>query len=81
MARGWESKEVESQIEAAEARQREKQQPRLTAQQTAVKAKRESLRLDRKRIENEMEKARHPRHQQMLRDALAHLDAKLAELE
>lgn len=80
MARGWESKEVESQIEAAEAREREKLQPKLTPEQMEHKAKRDALLLDRKRVEGELSRARHPRHQQMLREALAHLDQKLAEL-
>lgn len=81
MARGWESKEIESQIEAAEARERDRLQLRLTAEQMERKARRDSLLLDRKRIENELERARHQRHRQMLEEALAHLDSRLAGLE
>ncbi|MBI3683528.1 MAG: hypothetical protein HY235_24395 [Acidobacteria bacterium] len=80
MARGWESKSVESQMEAAEARGRGQQQPRLSAAQIERKARHDSLLLDRKRVLHDLEKARHPRHQQMLREALAYLDRKLAGL-
>ncbi len=81
MARGWESKEIESQIDAAEAREQEKLRPKLTPEQMARQARRESLLLDRKRIEGELERARHPRHRAMLQEALAHLDQRLAETE
>jgi putative heme iron utilization protein len=80
MARGWESKSVESQIESAEARDLLRKQPQLTAEQMARKAKRESLELDRKRVLRDLEAARHPRHKEMLKQALAHLDKLLAEL-
>lgn len=80
MALGWESKSVESQIESAEERERLRKQPQLTAEQVALRARRESLELDRKRVLRDLEAARHPRHQQMLKEALAHVEKLLAEL-
>jgi hypothetical protein len=80
MARGWESKSVESQIESAEGRSPPRKQPELTAEQMARKAKRESIELDRKRVLRDLEAARHPRHRAMIQEALAHLDKLLAEL-
>lgn len=79
MARGWESKSVEEQMDAAEQRARERAAPQLSAEEIAVKARRDSLLLDRKRIEQDLARARHPRHREMLQQALAHLDARLAE--
>ncbi|MBL8228391.1 MAG: hypothetical protein JNL98_07940 [Bryobacterales bacterium] len=81
MARGWESKSVESQIESAEERGRLRSQPQLTPEQLALRAKRETLELDRTRVLRDLEAARHPRHQQMVRDALAHVEKLLADLD
>ena len=80
MARGWESKGVEAQIESAEERAKSAQEQTLSLEQIAERARRESLEMDRTRILNEIAAARHPRHRQMLEGALAHLDARLAEL-
>lgn len=78
MARGWESKSVESQIEDAE--RREKGAP-MTQQERDRRIQREHLLLERSRILAEMEAARHPRLKALLQPALAHLNARLAELE
>lgn len=80
MARGWESKSVESQIEFAEDRAKAAQELKVSMDQIAEQSKRESIQMDRRRILNEIDAARHPRHRQMLQDALAHLDARIAEL-
>lgn len=79
LARGWESKSVESQME--DARERRSAEPRISIEQVELAAKRSSILLDRKRIQREMENARHPRHREMLSEALRHLDEKLAKLE
>jgi hypothetical protein len=78
MARGWESKSVESQIEEREARHASS-----TVIDPAVverKRQRESLQLSRTRILNDLERAQHPQHRATLQAALSHLDDKLAEL-
>ncbi len=79
MSRGWESKSVEEQqAEAASS----KNQPKLrfTPEQIAQKQERESLLLSRKRIQGQIASARNVRHRQMLEDALADLDSKIAQL-
>jgi hypothetical protein len=53
----------------------------MTAEQVAKLRAKSALLLSRKRVLADLGKARHPRHQQTLRAALAHLDKKLAELE
>ena len=80
MARGWESKSVEAQIESAEDRAKAAIERQVSLEQLAERAKRESIEMDRRRILNEIQAARHPRHRQMLEDALAHLNARIAEL-
>jgi hypothetical protein len=81
MARGWESKSVESQMEeAAETRRAAAQHVPLTPDQIRVARERESLELSRKRVLQEIEAAKHIRHQLQLEAALKHLDQRLREL-
>jgi len=79
MARGWESKSVEEQ--QAEARTiRDPSQPKLTPSQIRKKQRIESLTLSRKRVEQQLAAAHEPRHQEMLRRALADLDAQIRQI-
>jgi hypothetical protein len=81
MARGWESKSVESQIESREASDGSRGSHKLTSEQAERLRLRESLLLSRTRVLRDLKEARNPRYQQMLRESLAYLDAKLADLE
>ena len=80
MARGWESKSVEAQIEEALA----KPQPGtaiLTPAETVRLREREGLLLHRTRVLHDIAAARNPRYQEVLKAALAHLDERLAQTE
>jgi hypothetical protein len=79
MARGWESKSVESQQESAAAvrstpSQGDDPQARLRQQE------RGDLELSRTRILRELAAAVHPRHREQLEAALRYLDSKIAEI-
>jgi len=76
MARGWESKSVESQQEAREARS---QQDGDRGQLEARK-KRESVEMSRRRVMSELEKSRSDVHRAALTNALHHLDEELKKL-
>jgi hypothetical protein len=76
MARGWESKSVESQIGDREARLEKDARPATTA----ADRERESLNLTRKRVLRDLWNAKHTRHREQLLAALRHLDDKLAGL-
>ena len=78
MARGWESKSVESQQEAAERPR--VQGPPVTAEQAARKAERDTLMLARTRAFADLQKACVPAHRAMLEQAIAHLDRRLEAL-
>ena len=80
MARGWESKSVESQQDAAEERRALEQREKLPPEEVERRQKRESLLLSRARVIHDLENATSPRYRETLQAALAHLDAKLAEL-
>ena len=79
MARGWESKSVESQIESAQSESKSGS-PRLTPEETARLRERESLELSRRRVLRDLDSAANPRYREILQSALAHLDRRLAEL-
>jgi hypothetical protein len=81
MARGWESKSVESQIESAEDRAALAKAPRLTPEETERKQKRESLLLTRVRVMHDLETSKNPGYRKTLEAALKHLDDKLATLK
>jgi hypothetical protein len=80
MARGWESKSVESQIESAGSLRENTTVPQ-SAEQREKQAKRDSLLLTRRRVLHDLETAQNARYRATLEQALAHLDGKLAELE
>ncbi len=80
MARGWESKSIEGQIEAFESERRLASQPQLNKEQVELQRQREALLLSRTRVLHDLEQTRVPRRRKILEASLAHLDAKLAAL-
>ncbi|HJS97626.1 MAG TPA: hypothetical protein VJ756_00945 [Terriglobales bacterium] len=79
MARGWESKAVEAQVEAASEEPAEAK-PRLSAEQLENRRRKDSLTLARAQVRQQLEASSNPRHRSMLESALADLDSELAQL-
>lgn len=77
MARGWESKSVESQIEDADRSDRTEP---LTPEQREIRRKRESLELSRRRVLHDLETAGLPVRRASLEHALAFLDEEIGKL-
>lgn len=77
MARGWESKSVESQQSEPEPVQGK---AKLTAEETERVRKREGLELSRARIVRELESARSDVHRTALQNALTFLEEEIAKL-
>jgi hypothetical protein len=77
MARGWESKSVEAQIELASERDL---RPAAGAAEREVIRQRESLQLDRSRVLREISECRNPRYRELLNKSLGHLDEQLRGL-
>lgn len=77
MARGWESKSVESQQseDVADGAKR-----RMSAEELERERKRESLELSRARVQRELEGARSVVHRTALTNALAYLEEELRKL-
>lgn len=77
MARGWESKSVESQ-------QSERRTPEIAARQSRDEIerarKREGLEMSRRRVQNELETSRTATHRAALEHALRYLDDEIGKL-
>jgi hypothetical protein len=80
MARGWESKDVESQVEAARSVVGQSEKGKRDPQQKKRDGERQQLELSRTRILNDLQAASNPNHRKALEAALAHLDQKLSDL-
>ncbi len=76
MSRGWESKDVASRQEEFFEN---KKTSSLTAAELEMNARVHSLELDRKRMESELAAAKHLRHKDMIKAALAHVLEKIAQ--
>lgn len=81
MARGWESKAVESQLEERQARERERGGERtLTPAERARRERLESLRLARARTLEQLERASAGAHRDMLKRTLLALEEEETKL-
>ena len=78
MARGWESKSIESQQADAATDRVKKAAPSPEA--VAAESRRRDLALSRARVAADLERATVPAHRQMLERALADLDARIAAI-
>ena len=80
MARGWESKDIESQMEdAREARRDPPPQPNREELQRVREL--ESFQLQRSRILADLQSSANPKYREILERSLAFLDEKIATLE
>jgi hypothetical protein len=80
MARGWESKSVEAQMETANDGAASGSKPPLTDVEKKARHERDSLKLSRAYIVHQIEASTNERYTASLRQALSEIDAKLVEL-
>lgn len=80
MARGWESKSIESQIEEAQSNRPDAARRQMSPAEAEKNRRRESLLLTRTRVLHDLKAAQNPRYRETLSQALKHVDQKLAEL-
>lgn len=81
MARGWESKSVEDQVQQSETKNTKSKKGQASAAEIDANRRREVLLLSRRRVERELEASQNARYKEQLNRALADLDAQLAKLE
>jgi hypothetical protein len=80
MARGWESKSVEAQIDMAADRSAALEAAEVSRETLDLLRKKESLQMSRTRVVRDLENAQNPRYRAVLKKALADLDANLSTL-
>jgi hypothetical protein len=80
MARGWESKAVEGQIELSDNEPPEQRRRELTPAQMENHRKKQILLLSRTQVVRQIETSRNERYTEQLNRALADIDAQLAQL-
>jgi hypothetical protein len=78
MARGWESKAVESQIEAGRTDPASSAKQFYSPEQAEAQRKKETLLLARARLLQQLQACRNARHREMIEKALADLEKALA---
>ncbi|MGH9572469.1 MAG: hypothetical protein ACRD40_02915 [Candidatus Acidiferrales bacterium] len=79
MAKGWESKAVESQVEDAQL-ERNDRKPQLTASQMEANRRKQVLLLSRARVADGLQSSSDSRYRDQLTRALADLDAQISQL-
>jgi hypothetical protein len=79
MARGWESKSVESQIESAGSSRADSAAKRPDPESAEAERKKQTLLLARAHILDQIRASQNPRHREMMENALADLEKLLAQ--
>jgi hypothetical protein len=80
MARGWESKSVEAQIEETNSESTLSPEPRISAEELQTTFKKKDLLLSRQRILQQLELSSNERYSELLRRTLAGLDVEIGAL-
>ena len=80
MARGWESKSVADQIEEGESRRHDASQGAATPEQRMLEDQLESLKLSRSRLLQQLERAKHPAHRDVLLNGLKAVEKEIEDV-
>ena len=79
MARGWESKSVADQIEEGNSQRDQAREAAASAEERARKDRLNSLLLSKSRILQQLERARHPSHREVLMNGLKAIERQIEE--
>jgi hypothetical protein len=80
MARGWESKSVEAQIEESISESSHKENRSISAEERQSRNKRAGLTLSRQHVLQQLERSTDVRYSELLRRTLADLDEQIAAI-
>jgi hypothetical protein len=80
MARGWESKAVEGQVQEFQSKEDRQNKKQLSQAQVETRRQTQVLLLARARVEKQLQSNQDPRYRDQLIHALADLDAQLTAL-
>ena len=80
MARGWESKAIADQIEEEESRKQQASKSETPPDQRLLKERLDSLKLSRSRLLQQLERATHPAHRNVLLNGLKAVEKEIEEV-
>jgi hypothetical protein len=80
MARGWESKAIADQVEEAESRRQQASKVETSPEQRVLKERLDSLKLSRSRLLQQLERATHSAHRNVLRNGLRAVEQEIEEV-
>lgn len=80
MARGWESKAIADQIEEVESRQQRASEVETTLEQRLLRERLDSLKLSKSRLLQQLERATHPSHRNVLLNGLKAIEKEIEEV-
>ena len=80
VARGWESKGVEAQIEEGKQREEESTRVKKSMEARRLVQRLEALRLSRARVLEQLERARHNAHREILMKGLRALEEEMEQI-
>ena len=80
MAKGWESKSVENQVQDSQSQRKENKKGPLTASDIEAHRRRQVLLLSRARVADDLASSSDSRYREQLTRALADLDAQISRL-
>ena len=80
MARGWESKAIADQIEEEESRPQQASKVETTPEQRALNERLDSLKLSRSRLLQQLERATHSAHRNVLLNGLKAVEKEIEEV-
>jgi hypothetical protein len=80
MAKGWESKAVEEQIQESQSAEQDNPRKQFTPEQMEAHRRKEVLLLSRAHVEKDLNASQNPRYREQLSKALSHIDAELSKL-
>ena len=81
MARGWESKAVADQIEEVNSRKERARTVQASAEERVRKERLDSLLLSKSRLLEQLERATHPSHRNMLLNGLNAIETQIDDLK
>ena len=80
MARGWESKAVDDQIQQKESRRAHAFKVETTPEERVLKDRLDSLKLSKSRLLQQLERAKHPAHRNVLLNGLKAVEKEIEEV-
>ena len=81
MARGWESKAVEGQVQDFQSKDSRNASRQLTKTQVEIRRRKEVLLLSRAKVQNDLQWSHNPRCREKVERARAEIEAQLAEVK